>query len=95
MGPAFAKRAMEEYGLEKTNQFVQHAMDQIRAIKATVEKENLDCEFLVRRTFDVFWDEQQAQEVKTVLSEAAAAGSLWSKEVQWIEGPHLEKVRSF
>ena len=34
---------------------------------AIVEKEGIDCDFLITRTFDVFMDEQQAQEQEEIV----------------------------
>ena len=65
------------------------------ALKATVEKESLDCELLVRRSFDVFFDEEHAKTIKTWLKEEREAGMAWTRNVQWLEGENLEKVSGY
>lgn len=65
---------------------------QVRAMKAVIEKEELDCDFLVTRSFDVFFDEGQAAELKVWLKTQRADGQTWLQDMQWLEGPNLERV---
>lgn len=85
-------KLVDQFGPEKTDQVAADRMKVLRGMKALVDKEKLDCEFMLRRSFDVFWDEAQAKEMKESLQDAIAAGYSWPKDIQWLEGEHLEKV---
>lgn len=67
------------------------ATAQISAIKAVVEEE-IDCDFVVTRSFDIFFDEEHSGEMKAWVKEQHSQSVEWMKCVQWLDGPNLERV---
>lgn len=86
------KRRFEKYGPAAAEELWTWTYAQLRAMKATAEKEGLDCDLLVTRSFDAYWDADQASSIKTFLEEQRQAEAEWTHDVQWLEGPNLERV---
>lgn len=75
---------------------VQLAQEQRTAMKAIVEREGLDCDFLLTRSLDVFFDAGHSAEVQDWLAMLWTSGSPLAeamREVQFLDGPNLERVR--
>lgn len=83
----------EAHGPEAAAELVRWAEAQRHALQAIAEEENIDCEFQVRRSFDIFFDEAHAAELKAWLAARKEDGVSWLKDTQWVEGPHLDRVR--
>ena len=66
--------------------------EQLHMMKAVVEKEDIECDFLITRSFDVLFDEKQAADMKAWVKEMHNQGADWLGGVQWLEGPNLERV---
>lgn len=60
--PTYVDRAGAEAGLEIAEFEIAH----INAIKKTIDKENIDCDFTLTRTIDVWCNEQSADQAKQV-----------------------------
>ena len=89
------KEIVEKHGWDKAREIARSQLAQLREMKKVVEKEGLDCEFLLRRSWDCFWDEEQARSMKEFLQIARERDEEWMQHVQWIEGPAAEKVSPF
>ena len=55
---------IEEYGLEKAVELCEFEDANVLAIKELIEKEGIDCDFQLTRSFDVYTDREQARSVK-------------------------------
>ncbi|KAI0134333.1 FAD dependent oxidoreductase-domain-containing protein [Xylariales sp. AK1849] len=86
------KNYQEKYGPAATEEFVAWVASQRAAMKATAEKERIDCDLLVTRSFDSYFDPTQASTIKAFLEEQRQAGATWTQDVQWLEGPNLERI---
>ncbi|OQO03359.1 hypothetical protein B0A48_11617 [Cryoendolithus antarcticus] len=65
---------------------------QIQALKHVVEEEDLDCEFELRRSYDVFLDPDDAATVRKEFRKAAKEGQEWTRSRILIEDRHLEQT---
>jgi len=75
------------------NQLIDMQTRQIELIKDIAEKENIDCDLVLTRSFDILLDEEHAKEVREFFYKQKAKGPAWIKQTQWLEGKNLEKVR--
>ena len=76
---------IERHGLEAAMEFRDLVIDQIYALKEAVESEDLDCEFELRRSYDVFIDEHEAKEIQRKYTTCVKAGHRWTKDVGFVE----------
>jgi glycine/D-amino acid oxidase-like deaminating enzyme len=53
-----------------------------------------ECEFEMRRTFDVFQDEEEVTKVKSVYDGAVKSGESWTRNVTWVGADMVEQVTS-
>ena len=79
-------------GAAVAEEFAAFVHDQIYAMKDLVEREELDCEFELRRSFDVFVDDAEAEKVKTKYRACLNEGHRWTRERQLIIGDMAEEV---
>lgn len=86
------KGIIEKYGTTAGEEFIAWIASQRIAIKNTAEKEGIDCDLLVTRSFDAYFDPKQASEIKDFLDEQRQAGAVWTQDIQWFEGLNLERV---
>jgi len=68
----------------------------IYELKSLVEDEGLaqECEFELRRSFDVFQDSEEFEKVKRVFDDAVEKGEEWTKSRSVVEGRYVEGVTS-
>lgn len=67
-------------------------MNQIYAIKHAAETENIDCEFELRRSYDVFIDDNVAEQVQQDFQTSFQAGQRWTREVDFVGDKYAEQV---
>ncbi|KAK5133604.1 hypothetical protein LTR08_007552 [Meristemomyces frigidus] len=72
----------------------QFVSDEIYAIKRVVEKEGLDCEFELRRSFDVLLDAEEAEEVAGGFLASLKAGQKWTRDVDLVDAKYVEQITS-
>lgn len=65
----------------------------IYALKDVVETEDLDCEFELRRSYDVFVDEDDAAKARKDFKAALKTGQRWTRDIDLTEGKSVEQVR--
>ncbi|KAF1844645.1 FAD dependent oxidoreductase [Cucurbitaria berberidis CBS 394.84] len=75
-------------------EFQKYVLDVIDALKRIVDEEDLDCEFELRRSFDVFCDGGEAREMKRVYDDAVRQGEGWTKHVTCLDERRAEQVTS-
>ncbi|EMC97688.1 hypothetical protein BAUCODRAFT_130769 [Baudoinia panamericana UAMH 10762] len=85
-------RHAERYGPEQADEYAAYVDAHVYAIKHAVEAEGLDCEFELRRSYDVFVDREEAPSMKTKFSSALEAGHAWTKYRDFIDGDMAEQV---
>lgn len=64
----------------------------IRAIQEAVEREGLDCEWELRRSFDIFIDDAEAEQVAADFRKCSELGYEWTKDRQLLTGKLAEQV---
>lgn len=79
-------------GLEAATEVRDLVHDQIYAIKDVVEREGLECEFELRRSYDVFLTEPEAEKARKEFEDSRNAGQKWTREVDWIGRDFVEQV---
>ncbi|KAK5170169.1 uncharacterized protein LTR77_004754 [Saxophila tyrrhenica] len=85
---------IEKFGTELAMEVRDLVMAQNYALKDAVETENLDCEFELRRSYDVYIDEDEAEKAKKDFLANLKAGARWTRDVDMIEGKNIEQVTS-
>jgi glycine/D-amino acid oxidase-like deaminating enzyme len=81
-------------GPEAADEMQTYVEGVIQGLKRIVEDEDLDCEFELRRSFDVFTDEAESVRLKKIYDESRAAGRSWTKNTHFIDGQYVEQVTS-
>ncbi|KAJ4293540.1 hypothetical protein N0V90_008823 [Kalmusia sp. IMI 367209] len=66
----------------------------IVGLKDIVEEEELDCEFEMRRSFDVQLHDEDSTSLKEVYQKSRKAGHTWTKDVGWAPSGYVEQVTS-
>ncbi|OJJ46794.1 hypothetical protein ASPZODRAFT_159578 [Penicilliopsis zonata CBS 506.65] len=79
-----------KHGKAAVAEVIKNQLDQIAALKEVVEKENIDCEFHVTRSFDIFFDEGHAQEMQGFV--LAHQSETWSQHIHWVDASELAKI---
>ena len=92
MAPWVARRVGAKYGPSAAAEVVAYQLNQLTALKEVVEKEKIDCEFSLTRSFDVFFDEDHAREMQEFVSIQQVDGAPWAQHMTWIDASESEKV---
>ncbi|TQV91056.1 FAD dependent oxidoreductase [Cordyceps javanica] len=82
----------EQHGPAAAAALVSWSEAQRRCLQQISEDEGIDCELQVRRSYDIFFDKEHAAGLKEWLSARRKEGVDWLKDMQWVEGPHIERV---
>jgi glycine/D-amino acid oxidase-like deaminating enzyme len=82
------------YGKSKVDQIQDYVLGVIDGIKHIVEEEDLDCQFELRRSFDVQLDSEESKRMKKVYEESRKAGFLWTKNTNYVDERMVEQVTS-
>lgn len=86
------QKIINERNAEAADEYAAFISDLMHGLKTVVEKEKLDCEFEVRRTFDVFLDEKDAKEVGDLYRESVAKGHRWTRDRDMVPADRVEQV---
>jgi glycine/D-amino acid oxidase-like deaminating enzyme len=62
------------------------------ALKKIVEEEELDCEFELRRSYDVFFDVDEAEKLKAFYNKSREEGRKWTDYVSYIDSRYVEHI---
>ncbi|KAJ4335580.1 hypothetical protein N0V95_008860, partial [Ascochyta clinopodiicola] len=84
----------EADGGRKRTEFHDYVTRVMRELKRVAELEELDCEFELRRSFDVFTDAQEAEDVHGRYETARKKGERWTENVSWVGPGAVEQVTS-
>lgn len=82
----------EKHGVDAAAELVAWSEAQRHCLQKIAEEEGIECEFQVRRSFDMFFDEEHAAALKSWWTARQKEGVTWLKDMQWVEGPHLDRV---
>lgn len=88
------KNISDNYGEEVASELFDWVAAQRRGLKATAEAEGVDCAMLLTRSYDMYFDKAHAETMKTWLLGQQRKGAAWTSEIQWLEGPNLDRVRN-
>ncbi|KAK4504371.1 hypothetical protein PRZ48_005287 [Zasmidium cellare] len=94
LGNASQRKLIKEQGAQAADAYADFISDLMHGLKTVVEKEKLDCEFEVRRTFDVFLDENDAKEVSDLYHDSVAKGHRWTRDRDMVLADRVEQVTS-
>lgn len=83
---------IKKYGLEMAATISNFEIFHVQAIKDLVEKEQIDCDFTLGRSMDVFLDEAQAVKTKAAYDELKKSGLVSLKDVQYTSAKDAEIV---
>lgn len=83
----------EDIGEQRTN-FQTYVGQVMQELKKIVEDEGIECEFELRRSFDVFTDQGDAERVYKGFEDARRMGEKWTGNVSWIGPEMAEQVTS-
>lgn len=86
------RKLLKEHGLEAANSLAAFAKAQQYHMKDAVDRENLDCEFEMRRTYDVYIDEKDAKEAEELYRTAIIEGHQWARDLDFVGGEFVEQV---
>ena len=86
---------IKKFGLEAAMEFRDLVAEQIYALKDVVETEELDCEFELRRSFDVFIDAAEAESVREGFLAALRKKERWTRDVALVGEGSAEQVRTY
>jgi len=85
---------IKKFGLEAAIEFRDLVSEQIYALKDVVEKEGLDCEFELRRSYDAFIDSAEAEGIRKDFQSALGKDQKWTRDVALIGETNAEQVRT-
>lgn len=83
-----------KYGREAAEELAKFEMAHVPAIKRLVEKENIDCDFHITRSFDVFLTESQNEKVRKDYDVLNQAGVTSVLDLHYTSGDKAERVSS-
>ncbi|KAL7905190.1 FAD dependent oxidoreductase [Trichoderma velutinum] len=82
----------KDYGRENAAEVAQFHLSQIYAMKETIEKEKIDCDFALRRSYDVYLDKTESEYANVVSNHQLMAGVAVSKHVEFINKKYTEQL---
>ncbi|KAK3673468.1 hypothetical protein LTR78_006702 [Recurvomyces mirabilis] len=83
---------IQKHGLEPAETLIAFIRAQVGALKKVVDEEKLDCEFELRRSFDVFCNEAEAKAACDGYAASRQAGQLWTEQVHMLDKEHIEQL---
>lgn len=81
-------------GPNAVDELQEFAQSAIASLKEIAEGEDLDCEFEVRRSYDVQLDDEAAAPLKEIYERSRKAGQDWTRDVEFVLPRFLEQVTS-
>lgn len=84
----------DKFGTAAADDFARFVWAQSTALKEVIEKEDIDCEFELRRSYDVFKSEDEVAKLEAKWKEYLAKGCEWTSNVHWIGSEFAERLTS-
>lgn len=79
-------------GEEAAQEFAAFIRKVLLGLKACVDEEGIECEFLVTRSWDVFLDQTHADEMEHKFKALNAKKADWLKDIQFLKGEHVARL---
>lgn len=84
---------IQRHGVEAAETHFAFVQKQLSAFKQIVETERLDCEFELRRSYDVYLNEDEAKLARKQYEQSLRDGQKWTEAVQMLDCAMAEQVR--
>jgi glycine/D-amino acid oxidase-like deaminating enzyme len=84
----------DKFGAAAADEIARFVWAQSPALKGVIEKEAIDCEFELRRSYDVFKSEDEAAQMETKWKEYLSKDCKWTANVQWTGNRFAERLTS-
>lgn len=81
----------EKIGVEQCSALTDFFLAQIPALKEVVEKERIECDFALRRSFNVFYDQNVANDIRASFDQYKHIP--YAKHVDFVADEYLEQVK--
>lgn len=91
--PSTIVELIQNYGSSTAGEIVKFVRANIYGMKRVIEKENIEAEAELRRSFDVSLDKEDAAEVKREFNEQSNSGFPLSEDVGYVGKEFAERVR--
>lgn len=88
----YMQEYIKRYGLEMAAAISNFEISHVQALKDLVEKEQIDCDFTLGRSMDVFLNEAQAVKAKVAYDALKKSGLVSLKDVQYTSAKDAEIV---
>jgi len=85
---------VSKFGDKTVNELQTYARGVISGLKEIVEEEELDCEFELRRSYEVTLDAKESTSLREGFEKSRKEGYAWTKEISWAPERHVEQVTS-
>lgn len=82
----------QRFGEEVATEALDFSRAHVYALKKVVEEEGIDCEFELRRSYDVFCNDGEAGAARRYVRASQAAGRRWTEDVALVEEKLVEQV---
>jgi len=84
---------IERFGVETAAELAEFEIAHVQAIKDLVAKEQIDCDFCLTRTVDVWCTQPTADKAKFAYDKMMERGLSYMNDVHFAMGKHAEGVR--
>ncbi|CAD0092008.1 unnamed protein product, partial [Aureobasidium vineae] len=85
------RKVMKERGLDAANELAAFVSAQKYQMKDAVDREGLNCEFEMRRSYDVFIDKGEAIQAEHLYRTATKEGYQWARDLDFVGPEHAEQ----
>ncbi|CAI7641217.1 unnamed protein product [Penicillium glandicola] len=85
-------RAINRGGVERALEVIEFEIAHIHAVKALIEKEQIDCDFTLTRSIDTWSNEEAARKAKDLYDSLVARGLEYMKDVFFVLGKDAEGI---
>jgi hypothetical protein len=82
----------QKYGAKEAAAFSKFEASHVYEVKNLVEKEQIDCDFVLTRSLDVYLNEEHAKATKESYDELKRIGACDSSDVQFLQGEAAQQV---
>jgi hypothetical protein len=80
------------HGVAAAEEVAQFVTAQIHALKKVIDDEGIECEFELRRSYDVFLDEQEAASARKDFQDSVNAKERWTQDIAPVPEQYVEQV---
>lgn len=88
-------KMIKKFGVDTANEFAAFVSAQKYLMKDAVDREELACEFEMRRSHDVYVEEEEAKAAGELYRTAIKEGHDWVRDVDFVDSSFAEQVCHF